>query len=198
MTARPIRRNAQTPDRNGKIFYTSTTSLSHISKDAGIEVPCRLDMPQEDIVRLERLGDCAYPQGEENTLEEFVWAFGKDSEKEIEKRALYVISLIRTMDDVVKLSEQGVDKLVSSWGFLGNLDEDLLLRSIEEHIGDFPEQLSGEEEQIAGLIDNRRKRLREKLLNEHPEMTEYLEESREHRITASSASLSIPEAVQSL
>ena len=33
MTARPIRRNAQTPDRNGKIFYTSTTSLSHISKE---------------------------------------------------------------------------------------------------------------------------------------------------------------------
>ena len=31
MTARPIRRNAQTPDRNGKIFYTSITSLSHIS-----------------------------------------------------------------------------------------------------------------------------------------------------------------------
>nr|WP_308508018.1 hypothetical protein [uncultured Stomatobaculum sp.] len=37
MTARPIRRNAQTPDRNGKIFYTSTTSLSHISKVAGHE-----------------------------------------------------------------------------------------------------------------------------------------------------------------
>ena len=39
MTARPIRRNAQTPDRNGKIFYTSTTSLSHISKELGEEVP---------------------------------------------------------------------------------------------------------------------------------------------------------------
>ena len=37
MTARPIRRNAQTPDRNGKIFYTSTTSLSHISKQEGNE-----------------------------------------------------------------------------------------------------------------------------------------------------------------
>lgn len=36
MTARPIRRNAQTPDRNGKIFYTSTTSLSHISKYPGV------------------------------------------------------------------------------------------------------------------------------------------------------------------
>lgn len=111
-----------------------------------------------------------------------MWAFGKDSEKEIEKRALYVISLIRTMDDVVKLSEEGVDKLVSSWGFLGNLDEDLLLRSIEDHIDKFPEQLIREKERIAGLIDNRRKKLRKKLLKEHPEMTEYLEESREHRI----------------
>ena len=37
MTARPIRRNAQTPDRNGKIFYTSTTSLSHISKITGLK-----------------------------------------------------------------------------------------------------------------------------------------------------------------
>ena len=31
MTARPIRHKAQVPDRNGKIFYTSITSLSHIS-----------------------------------------------------------------------------------------------------------------------------------------------------------------------
>ena len=37
MTARPIRHNAQVPDRNGKIFYTSITSLSHISKESGHE-----------------------------------------------------------------------------------------------------------------------------------------------------------------
>ena len=35
MTARPIRHKAQVPDRNGKIFYTSITSLSHISKRRG-------------------------------------------------------------------------------------------------------------------------------------------------------------------
>ena len=34
--ARPIRHNARVPDRNGKIFYTSITSLSHISKWFGI------------------------------------------------------------------------------------------------------------------------------------------------------------------
>ena len=37
MTARSIRHKAQVPDRNGKIFYTSITSLSHISKVSGHE-----------------------------------------------------------------------------------------------------------------------------------------------------------------
>ena len=35
MTARPIRYQRQVSDRKGKIFYTSITSLSHISKVAG-------------------------------------------------------------------------------------------------------------------------------------------------------------------
>ena len=34
MTARPIRYQRQVSDRKGKIFYTSITSLSHISKHA--------------------------------------------------------------------------------------------------------------------------------------------------------------------
>ena len=34
MTACPIRYQRQVPDRKGKIFYTSITSLSHISKKA--------------------------------------------------------------------------------------------------------------------------------------------------------------------
>ena len=46
--ARPIRHNGQVPDRNGKIFYTSITSLSHISKVPGHEAAdgwrrCRAD-----------------------------------------------------------------------------------------------------------------------------------------------------------
>ena len=39
MTARPIRYQRQVSDRKGKIFYTSITSLSHISKiRAGIAI----------------------------------------------------------------------------------------------------------------------------------------------------------------
>ena len=36
MTACPIRYQRQVSDRKGKIFYTSITSLSHISKSAGL------------------------------------------------------------------------------------------------------------------------------------------------------------------
>ena len=36
MTARPIRYQRQVSDRNGKIFYTSITSLSHINKWEGL------------------------------------------------------------------------------------------------------------------------------------------------------------------
>ena len=42
MTACPIRYQRQVSDRKGKIFYTSITSLSHISKVAGRKtIRCR-------------------------------------------------------------------------------------------------------------------------------------------------------------
>ena len=42
MTACPIRYQRQVPDRKGKIFYTSITSLSHISKFLWITSGCAL------------------------------------------------------------------------------------------------------------------------------------------------------------
>ena len=42
MTARPIRYQRQVSDRKGKIFYTSITSLSHISKLSRFQVMYRV------------------------------------------------------------------------------------------------------------------------------------------------------------
>ena len=71
MTARPVRHNAQVLDRNGKIFYTSITSLSHISKVAGYEAAhgwrrrCagrhHPDSPAERPVRLRTAGGGCRP-----------------------------------------------------------------------------------------------------------------------------------------
>ena len=163
---------------DGRVRRTILSAL----KDAGIAIPCELDIPEKDVERLKRLGTSAYPHGEEYTLEEFVWAFGEDAGEEIAERARYVIRQIHTAQDIQTLEEQGVDKLVSSWGFLGELDEDLLLRSIEEQIHEIPEKLQEEKEKILDAISRRRQNLNGKLLREHPEMTEYLEETRSHRM----------------
>ncbi|MCQ4888052.1 hypothetical protein NE589_13330 [Faecalibacterium prausnitzii] len=66
MTARPIRYQRQVSDRKGKIFYTSITSLSHISKESGHEAAhgwrwrCsgghHPDSPAERSVRLSAAG----------------------------------------------------------------------------------------------------------------------------------------------
>lgn len=164
---------------DGRVRRTILAAL----KDAGIAIPCVLDIPEEDEGRLKRLGKNAYPHGEEYTLEEFVWAFGTDAEEEIAKRARMVIRQMHSMEDVHILADQGADSLVSAWGFLGELDEDLLLASLEEQMEELTEELNEKKEEIADLIGSRRKRLREKLLREHPEMTEYLEESRSHRMS---------------
>ena len=162
----------------GRVRRTVLSAL----KDAGIEVPCVLDIPEKDKSRLERVGNRAYPQGEEYTLEEFVWAFGEGAGKEIRSRAAYVLAQIRTMDDVHTLAVHGVDSLVSSWGFLGELDEELLLRSMLSQLDNLPEELKGRKEEITKLIETRRDVLKDRLLRDHPEMTAYLEESRSHRM----------------
>ena len=162
----------------GRVRRTVLSAL----KDAGIEVPCVLDIPEKDKSRLERVGNRAYPQGEEYTLEEFVWAFGEGAGKEIRSRAAYVLAQIRTMDDVHTLAVHGVDSLVSSWGFLGELDEELLLRSMLSQLDNLPEELKGRKEEIAKLIETRRDVLKDRLLRDHPEMTAYLEESRSRRM----------------
>ena len=162
----------------GRVRRTVLSAL----KDAGVEIPCILDIPEEDCGRLKRLGNRAFPHGEEYTLEEFVWAFGEDAEQEIQKRADHVLGQIHTVEDICTLAEQGVDQLVDAWGFLGELDEDLLLRIMERQLKNGAEKSHKEKDRLCQAISQRREKLRKKLFQDHPEMTEYLEESRSHRI----------------
>ena len=58
--ARPIRHNGQVPDRNGKIFYTSITSLSHISKNCRFEAISVEKVYEVDLFACEGCGVCEY------------------------------------------------------------------------------------------------------------------------------------------
>ena len=52
MTACPIRYQRQVPDRKGKIFYTSITSLSHISKVPSIVISAPIDQYLCDFIQI--------------------------------------------------------------------------------------------------------------------------------------------------
>ena len=51
-----------------------------------------------------------------------------------------------------------------------------------EQLDNLPEELKGRKEEITKLIETRRDVLKDRLLRNHPEMTAYLEESRNSRM----------------
>ena len=72
------------------------------------------------------------------------------------------------------MAKEGLEEKLKYWHSLGPLDEDELLRRLELHIQDLPEEIKAESSLAIGLIENRRRILRGKLLKEHPEILEHL------------------------
>ena len=162
--------------------------------DAGIEAPYELDVPKEDETKLLRRSIAFLPAEEENTLEEFAWAFGDDAVKEIEESVHHIIEQLHQIPDIQRLSEEGLEELLDNWHGLGVLDEDELLRRIELHMDELPEELTSDRKLILHLLEKRRGKLKEKILAEHPEVLERLEQRRkklEERLEQQN-----PEAVQ--
>ena len=140
--------------------------------DAGIEAPYELDVPKEDETKLLRRSIAFLPAEEENTLEEFAWAFGDDAVKEIEESVHHIIEQLHQIPDIQRLSEEGLEELLDNWHGLGVLDEDELLRRIELHMDELPEELTSDRKLILQLLEKRRGKLKEKILAEHPEVLE--------------------------
>lgn len=132
--------------------------------DAGIESPYELDVPKEDEAKLLRRSIAFLPAEEENTLEEFAWAFGDDAVKEIEESVHHIIEQLHQIPDIQRLSEEGLEELLDNWHGLGVLDEDELLRRIELHMDELPEELTSDRKLILQLLEKRRGKLKEKSL----------------------------------
>ena len=118
------------------------------------------------------------PAEEENTLEEFAWAFGSNTVRELEEATHQIIQHLHQMPDVEKLSDEGLREHFENWHAFGALDEDEILHRIELHIDELPEELHKEHGHILELIEKRRSRIREKILEEHPELASKLEQNR--------------------
>ena len=116
---------------------------------------------------------------EENSLEEFAWAFGADAVREIEKQVKSIVEQIHGISDLEELSQAGPEEKLKYWHSLGPLDEDELLRRLELHIDDLPDELKENSALVVRLIERRRKVLRDRILREHPNIREHLNERRE-------------------
>lgn len=146
--------------------------------DAGIQKPYELEIPESEKKLAEIRSQVHLPAEEENTLEEFAWAFGNDTVEELEKITHQIIEHLHQMPDIERLSAEGLREQLEHWHSLGALDEDEILRRIELHIDELPQELHKDHRHVLDLIEKRRTRIHEKILEEHPELATRLEQNR--------------------
>ena len=155
----------------GKVRRTILAALH----DAGIPSPCPLEIPD----KVHAVHEAMVPAEEENTLEEFAWAFGDDAVEEIEKRVHQVMEQLHKLPDLERLVELGIEEKLKNWHSLGAIDEDEILRRMELHLDELPENLRGDRKVILQLIEKRRRKIEQQLLIHHPDIVEHLKKSRE-------------------
>lgn len=161
--------------QEGKVRRTILSALH----DLGLKEPFPLEIPESEMEKVRRNVYFSLTPEEENSLEEFAWAFGADTVREIEKRVKTIAGQIHGISDLEQLSEAGLEEKLTFWHSLGPLDEDELLRRLEFHIDDLPQELKDNRKLAVGLIERRRKILRDRILREHPNLHEHLKQKRE-------------------
>lgn len=167
--------------QEGKVRRTIVSALH----DLGLQEPFPLDIPENEMEKVRRKLYFSLTPEEENSLEEFAWAFGPDAVREIEKRVTFIAEQIHGISDLEQLSEAGLEEKLKYWHSLGPLDEDELLRRLELHIDDLPKELKENSALVVRLIERRRRVLRDRILREYPNIREHLNEKRDildHRL----------------
>lgn len=149
--------------RDGCVRRTIDDALS----DAGFTRPYKIEGTHMDFHSVAR-------KRAENTIQEFVWAFGEKAEEEIEK-------IIMEQIDSLKNSGGSVDEILhGSWNQLGSMDEDEWLEHLEAHLTEIAKVSGNNEYDIARHFEERRQMLANKIASEHPELAKRFEERRHH------------------
>lgn len=150
--------------REGCVRRTTHIAL----KDMGINRP----YPLEDGVDNEERS--ASRKRVDNRVQEFVWAFGSNSEDEIEKQIARQIEQLRKSGDMEKL-------LHGSWSHMDAFDEDEWLEHLEEHLKEIVNISGKDERTLAARLEEHRQEVHDRIAQEHPELAQRFKERR-HRL----------------
>ena len=104
-------------------------------------------------------------------MQELVWAFGSESEKQIEKQIRLQIEHLKQTGDVEEL-------LHGRWSHMEELDEDEWLEHLEEHLKEIVHISGKDEHTLAAHIEAHRKEVHERIAKEHPELAQRFMERR--------------------
>ena len=159
--------------REGHVRRTILAALH----DADIYSPYELDIPDSEKERV-KLNLTFLPAEDENTLEEFAWAYGEQVVEEIEHEVHHILNHIHGLKDIEEILENGLVDHLENWHSLGAFDEDELLRRIELHVDELSQTLAENKPLILQLIEKRRRILRDRVLREHPEVFDKLQNHR--------------------
>ncbi len=107
----------------------------------------------------------------DNRVQEFVWAFGSESEDAIERQIVAQIEQLKKTGDVEKL-------LHGSWSHMEELDEDEWLEHLEEHLKEIVNISGKDERTLAMRLEEHRREVHERIAKEHPELAERFKERR--------------------
>lgn len=156
---------------DGMVRRTITSAL----RAAGMTAP----YPLEEIGEAHMKNMVHLAAEEENSLEEFAWAFGDDVVRQIEKKVKHVMEAIHYMPDIRQLANEGLPCKADAWEKLGEIDEDEILRRLELHLDELPKELTEDKRVVLRLIEKRRQAISERMRKENPAVFEKLKQSRE-------------------
>ena len=138
----------------------------HIAlKDMGISRPYPLEGGVDNEER------SASRKRADNRVQEFVWAFGSETENQIEKQIIAQIEQLKETGDVDNL-------LHGRWSHMEELDEDEWLEHLEEHLKEIVNISGKDEKTLAKHLENHRKEVHDRIAKEHPELAERFKERR--------------------
>ena len=138
----------------------------HIAlKDMGINKPYPLEGGVDNEER------SASRKRADNRVQEFVWAFGQESEDQIEKQIRLQIEQLKKTKDVEELMH-------GRWAHMDEFDEDEWLEHLEEHLKEIVNISGKDEHTLAANIEAHRKEVHERIAHEHPELAERFAERR--------------------
>ena len=107
----------------------------------------------------------------DNRVQEFVWAFGSDTEAQIEKQILKQIEQLKKDGNVEEL-------LHGRWSHMEALDEDEWLEHLEEHLKEIVNISGKDEKTLAMQFEAHRREVYERIAKEHPELAKRFQERR--------------------